>query len=71
MAKTQTLLDRTFDEGVALTVEARNCGRHHEQSDRRQMNLPDCLHLGYHHTRFGAAYSGDDVAACDEGVTVG
>lgn len=54
MAKTQTLLDRTFDEGVALTVEARNYIAYHEQADRRQMNLPDCLHLGYHHTRVSA-----------------
>ena len=30
MAKTQTLLDRTFDEGVALTVEARNYIAYHE-----------------------------------------
>jgi regulator of CtrA degradation len=47
-------LDRTFDEGVALTLEARNYIAYHEQSDRKNMNLPDCLHIGYHHTRVSA-----------------
>lgn len=47
-------LDRTFDEGVALTLEARNYIAFHEQSDRKNMNLPDCLHVGYHHTRVSA-----------------
>lgn len=47
-------LDRTFDEGVALTLEARNYIAFHEQSDRKNMNLPDCLHIGYHHTRVSA-----------------
>ncbi len=54
MPKTATLLDRTFDEGVALTVEARNYIAYHEQSDKRGLNLPDCLHVGYHHTRVSA-----------------
>lgn len=54
MTKTATLLDRTFDEGVALTIEARNYIAYHEQADRRAMNLPDCLHVGYHHTRVSA-----------------
>jgi regulator of CtrA degradation len=47
-------LDRTFDEGVALTLEARNYIAYHEQSDRKNINLPDCLHIGYHHTRVSA-----------------
>lgn len=47
-------LDKTFDEGVALTLEARNYIAFHEQSDRKNMNLPDCLHIGYHHTRVSA-----------------
>ncbi len=54
MPKTATLLDRTFDEGVALTVEARNYIAYHEQSDKRGLNLPHCLHVGYHHTRVSA-----------------
>jgi len=53
MAKTATLLDRTFDEGVALTVEARNYIAFHEQGDKRQ-NLPHGLHVGYQHTRVSA-----------------
>ncbi len=44
-------IDRTFEEGVSLTLEARNYIAYHEQSDRKGMNLPDCLHVGYHHTR--------------------
>ncbi|MGE0108839.1 MAG: DUF1465 family protein [Bdellovibrionales bacterium] len=52
MSKTSTLLDRTFDEGVALTVEARNFIAYHEQSQKG--NLPHCLHVGYHHTRISA-----------------
>jgi regulator of CtrA degradation len=47
-------IDRTFDEGVALTMEARNYIAFHEQSDRKSLNLPDCLHIGYHHTRVSA-----------------
>jgi regulator of CtrA degradation len=47
-------IDRTFDEGVALTLEARNYIAFHEQSDRKSLNLPDCLHIGYHHTRVSA-----------------
>lgn len=47
-------IDKTFDEGVALTLEARNYIAYHEQSDRKNMNLPDCLHIGYHHTRVSA-----------------
>lgn len=54
MAKTATLLDRTFDEGVALTVEARNYIAFHETSDKRAQNLPHGLHVGYHHTRVSA-----------------
>ncbi len=54
MSKTATLLDRTFDEGVALTLEARNYIAYHEQADRRRQNLPHCLHVGYHHTRVSA-----------------
>ena len=54
MAKTATLLDRTFDEGVALTMEARNYIAFQEQSARGGQNLPHCLHVGYHHTRVSA-----------------
>jgi regulator of CtrA degradation len=52
MTKTSTLLDRTFDEGVALTIEARNYIAYHERSDKN--NLPHCLHVGYQHTRVSA-----------------
>jgi len=54
MNKSATLLDRTFDEGVALTVEARNYIAYHEQSDRRELDLPHCLQVGYQHTRVSA-----------------
>jgi regulator of CtrA degradation len=54
MGKSVTLLDRTFDEGVALTVEARNYIAYHEQSDRREFDLPHCLQVGYQHTRVSA-----------------
>ncbi len=54
MAKSTTLLDRTFDEGVALTVEARNYIAFHEQADRREYDLQRCLHVGYQHTRVSA-----------------
>jgi len=54
MGKHATLLDRTFDEGVALTVEARNYIAYHEQSDRREFDLPQCLQVGYQHTRVSA-----------------
>lgn len=52
MNKTTTLLDRTFDEGVALTIEARNYIAYHERSDKS--NLPHSLHIGYQHTRVSA-----------------
>ncbi|MDD3288760.1 MAG: DUF1465 family protein [Alphaproteobacteria bacterium] len=52
--KATTLLDRTFDEGVALTVEARNYIAYHEQADRREFDLPHCLQVGYQHTRVSA-----------------
>ena len=54
MNKHGTLLDRTFDEGIALTVEARNYIAHHEQTDRSKFDLPGCLHVGYQHTRVSA-----------------
>lgn len=54
MHKNTTLLDRTFDEGVALTIEARNYIAYHEQSDRRELDLPHCLQVGYQHTRVSA-----------------
>lgn len=54
MARTATLLDRTFDEGVALTVETRNYIAFHEQADRREFDLPHCLQVGYQHTRVSA-----------------
>lgn len=44
-------IDRTFDEGVALTMEARNYIAWAEQADKKGKPLPDCLHIGYHHTR--------------------
>ncbi len=49
-----TLIDRTFDEGVALTVEARNYIAYHEQADRRELDLTRCLQVGYQHTRVSA-----------------
>src|SRR5450631_1821226 len=54
MNKSATLLDRTFDEGVALTLEARNYIAFHEQADRREYDLARCLHVGYQHTRVSA-----------------
>ena len=53
-AKATTLLDRTFDEGVALTQEVRNYIAYHEQADRREFDLSRCLHVGYQHTRVSA-----------------
>jgi len=52
--KPTTLLDRTFDESVALTQEVRNYIAYHEQADRREMELSQCLHVGYQHTRVSA-----------------
>jgi regulator of CtrA degradation len=52
--KATTLLDRTFDEGVALTQEVRNYIAYHEQSDRREFELSRCLQVGYQHTRVSA-----------------
>lgn len=52
--KAMTLLDRTFDEGLALTQEVRNYIAYHEQADRREFELARCLHVGYHHTRVSA-----------------
>lgn len=54
MNKSTTLLDRTFDEGVALTLEVRNYIAYHEQADRREYDLSKCLHVGYQHTRVSA-----------------
>jgi len=54
MNKATTLLDRTFDEGVALTIEVRNYIAYHEQADRRENDLTHCLHVGYQHTRVSA-----------------
>jgi regulator of CtrA degradation len=54
MPRPETLIDKTFDEGVALTVEARNYIAYHEQADRRTFDLPRCLHVGYQHTRVSA-----------------
>ena len=53
-AKASTLLDRTFDEGLALTQEVRNYIAYHEQADRREFDLSRCLHVGYQHTRVSA-----------------
>ena len=54
MNKATTLLDRTFDEGVALTLEVRNYIAYHEQADRRDYDLGHCLQVGYQHTRVSA-----------------
>src|ERR1700677_5314851 len=54
MPKAVTLLDRTFDEGIALTMEVRNYIAYHEQADRREYDLPRCLQVGYQHTRVSA-----------------
>src|ERR1700742_2348788 len=54
MPKSVTLLDRTFDEGIALTMEVRNYIAYHEQADRREYDLPRCLQVGYQHTRVSA-----------------
>jgi regulator of CtrA degradation len=54
MNKSSTLLDRTFDEGVALTLEVRNYIAYHEQADRREFDLSRCLQVGYQHTRVSA-----------------
>src|SRR5271165_6557780 len=54
MNKPTTLLDRTFDEGVALTLEVRNYIAYHEQADRREFDLSRCLQVGYQHTRVSA-----------------
>src|SRR3984893_2136450 len=54
MNKAGTLLDRTFDEGVALTLEVRNYIAYHEHADRREYDLSRCLHVGYQHTRVSA-----------------
>lgn len=53
-AKASNLIDRTFDESVALTQEVRNYIAYHEQSDRREYELSRCLHVGYQHTRVSA-----------------
>jgi len=52
--KATSLLDRTFDEGVALTQEVRNYIAYHEQADRREFELSRCLEVGYQHTRVSA-----------------
>jgi regulator of CtrA degradation len=54
MNKATTLIDRTFDEGIALTLEVRNYIAYHEQADRREYDLSRCLHVGYQHTRVSA-----------------
>lgn len=54
MGKATTLLDRTFDEGIALTLEVRNYIAYHEQADRREFDLTHCLQVGYQHTRVSA-----------------
>ncbi len=54
MPKPESLIDKTFAEGIALTVEARNYIAFHEQADRRTLDLPGCLHVGYQHTRVSA-----------------
>jgi regulator of CtrA degradation len=54
VTKSTTLIDRTFDEGVALTQEVRNYIAYHETADRREFELSRCLHVGYQHTRVSA-----------------
>ncbi len=54
MSRPDNLVDKTFAEGVALTVEVRNYIAFHEQADRRSLDLQGCLHVGYHHTRVSA-----------------
>src|ERR1700733_10942106 len=54
MNRASTLLDRTFDESVALTLEVRNYIAYHEQADRRDYDLSRCLQVGYQHTRASA-----------------
>src|ERR1700687_4329809 len=54
MNKSTTLLDRTFEEGVALTLEVRNYIAFHEQADLREYDLSRCLQVGYQHTRVSA-----------------
>jgi regulator of CtrA degradation len=54
MPKATTLLDRTFDEGLALTQEVRNYIAYHEQADRREFDLSHCLVVGYQHTRISS-----------------
>lgn len=54
MTRPDNLVDKTFAEGIALTVEARNYIAFHEQADRRALDLHGCLHAGYHHTRVSA-----------------
>lgn len=54
MSKPENLVDKTFAEGVALTVEARNYIAFHERADRQMLDLQGCLHVGYHHTRVSA-----------------
>ena len=54
MKSSATLIDRTFDEGVALTLEVRNYIAFHEQADRRDYDLTRCLQAGYQHTRISA-----------------
>ena len=46
MARPENLVDKTFTEGIALTVEARNYIAFHEQADRRSLDLQGCLHVG-------------------------
>jgi len=53
-AKSSNLIDRTFDESVALTQEVRNYIAYHETADRREFELTRCLHVGYQHTRVSA-----------------
>jgi len=52
--KATTILDRTFEEGVALTQEVRNYIAYREQADRREFELSRCLYSGYQHTRISA-----------------
>ncbi|NBX73594.1 MAG: DUF1465 family protein [Alphaproteobacteria bacterium] len=50
----ETLIDKTFAEGVALTQEARNYIAYHDRAPRAANELPHCLHVGYQHTRVSA-----------------
>ena len=54
MGAPDNLIDKTFAESVALTVEARNYIAYHEQAGRPKTELAMNLEVGYQHTRISA-----------------